>query len=190
MGGVDVGDGGGGKRATNTDINMVPFIDLLLVTIAFLLITAVWVTNSRINADAQVPGPPDPSKELEPTTPEKVLHLHIYESEFGLEWKAGSTVVSEVKLPKTPVELGSGRDATVRYPDLAKKLQTDWEAQGGHRDPSDKKVDQCVLHTDNKAPFKEIVAVLDALYTPRREMKFPDGTSKVVPVFNMTFSVR
>ena len=83
MGGVDVGSEGGKKRSTNAEINMIPFIDLLMVTIAFLLITAVWVTNSRINADAQVPGPPDPNKELTPTTPEKVLNLHIGESEFG-----------------------------------------------------------------------------------------------------------
>ena len=46
MAGVDVGPQGGHKRATNSDINMVPFIDLLFVTVAFLLITAVWVTNS------------------------------------------------------------------------------------------------------------------------------------------------
>ena len=45
MGGVDVGGGGKGKRATNSDINMIPFIDLLMCTIAFLLITAVWVTS-------------------------------------------------------------------------------------------------------------------------------------------------
>lgn len=56
MAGVDVGSAKGGKRATNSDINMVPFIDLLFVTIAFLLITAVWVTNSRIEATTQVPG--------------------------------------------------------------------------------------------------------------------------------------
>ncbi len=190
MGGVDVGSEGGKKRATNSDINMIPFIDLLMVTIAFLLTTAVWVTNSRINADAQVPGPPDPQKELEPTTPEKVLNLHINDNEFALVWKQGSTVVSEVKVEKKSVEAGSGREATIRYPDLAKKIEQEWTQQGGHRDPSDKKLDQCVLHTDNKSPFKEIVAVLDALYSPKREMKFPDGTSKQVPVFNMTFSVR
>ena len=105
MGGVDVGSEGGKKRATNSEINMIPFIDLLMVTIAFLLITAVWVTNSRINADAQVPGPPDPNKELTPTTPEKVLNLMISDTEFGLVWKQGSTVVSEVKVPKTPLEI-------------------------------------------------------------------------------------
>jgi len=34
MGGVDVG-GGKGKRSTNADINMIPFIDLLMVTVVF-----------------------------------------------------------------------------------------------------------------------------------------------------------
>lgn len=188
MGGVDVGGGGGKKRATNSDINMIPFIDLLMVTIAFLLITAVWVTNSRINADAQVPGPPDPTKELTPATPEKVLNLHILESEFNLVWKQGATVVSEVKVPKPPADANA--KAAIRYTELAKKIEAEWTQHGGHRDPSDKKVDQAIMHTDNRLPFKEIIAVLDALYTPKRDMKFPDGTTKKVPVFNMTFSVR
>ncbi|MEZ4296688.1 MAG: biopolymer transporter ExbD [Polyangiaceae bacterium] len=188
MGGVDVDSGGGKKRATNSDINMIPFIDLLMVTIAFLLITAVWTTNNRINADAQVPGPPDPNKELTPQTPEKVLNLHINDSEFSLVWKQGSTVVSEIKVPKNQVEVGAVK--TIRYPDLAKKIEEEWKAQGGHRDPSDRKLDQCILFSDNRTPFKEIVAVLDALYSPKREIKFPDGSSKKLPVFNMTFSVR
>jgi len=189
MGGVDVGSEGGKKRATNSDINMIPFIDLLMVTIAFLLITAVWVTNSRINADAQVPGPPNPTQELTPATPEKVLNLHIGDSDFGLVWKQGATVVSEVRVPKTQVEVGDGSNKIVRYPDLAKKIEEEWKQQGGHRDPSDRKLDQCILHSDNRTPFKEIIAVLDALYAPKREMKLPDG-NKQVPVFNMTFSVR
>jgi len=189
MGGVDVGGEGGKKRATNSDINMIPFIDLLMVTISFLLITAVWVTNSRINADAQVPGPPDPTKDLTPQTPEKVLNLHVTDTEFGLVWKQGATVVSEIKVPKSPVESG-GEVKTTRFPDLAKKIEAEWNSQGGHRDPSDRKLDQCILFSDNRTAFKEIVAVLDALYTPKRDMKFPDGSTKKVPVFNMTFSVR
>jgi biopolymer transport protein ExbD len=188
MGGVDVGESGK-KRSTNSEINMIPFIDLLMVTIAFLLITAVWVTNSRINADAQVPGPPDPNKELTPQTPEKVLNLQILEGEFNLVWKQGATVVSEVKVTKTPVEMGEGGNKVVRYPDLAKKLESEWTQQGGHKDPTDKKVDSAILATDNRTPFKEIVGVLDALYATKRDMRFPDGSVKKVPVFNMTFSV-
>src|ERR1700709_2741895 len=119
MGGVDVGGEGGKKRATNQEINMIPFIDLLMVTIAFLLITAVWVTNSRINADAQVPGPPDPNKELTPQPPEKVLNLMIEENDFSLVWKQGATVVSETKVPRNPTDAASQK--VERYPDLAKK---------------------------------------------------------------------
>lgn len=37
-----------GKRAFDTPLNMVPFIDLLTVLIAFLLMTAVWTQLSRI----------------------------------------------------------------------------------------------------------------------------------------------
>src|SRR4051794_18017923 len=158
MAGVDVGTQGGQKRATNSDINMIPFIDLLMVTIAFLLITAVWVTNSRINADAQVPGPPDPNKELTPQTPEKVLNLRISDTEFNLVWKQGSTVVSDVKIPKTPVELeGNEGSKVLRFPELAKKIEDEWKLQGGHRDASDKKLDQCILQSDNRTPFKELI---------------------------------
>ena len=186
MGGVDVGSEGGKKRATNSDINMIPFIDLLMVTIAFLLITAVWVTNSRINADAQVPGPPNQDP-ITPVSVEKVLNVHVGENEFGLVWKQGATVVSEAKVPKKPVVIGD--DKVARYPDLAAKIEEEWKAQGGHRDPSDRKLDQAILHTDNRTPFSEMVAVLDALYSPKRTVKLPEGP-KDTPVFNMTFSVR
>jgi biopolymer transport protein ExbD len=185
MGGVDVGEGGGKKKSTNADINMVPFIDLLMCTIAFLLITAVWVTNSRMNADAQVPGPPNPDKELTPQTPEKVLNLHVGETDFALVWKQGATVVSEVRVPKPP----PGDGAVIRYSDLAKKIEQEWNTNGSHRDPSDKKLDQAIMHTDNRTPFKEVIAVLDALYATRRKIKLTD-TEKDLPVFNMTFSVR
>ena len=183
MGGVDVG-GGGGKRTVNADINMIPFIDLLMVTIAFLLITAVWVTNSRMNANAQVPGPPS-QEQTEIVTPEKVLHLHIEEFEFKLIWQQGSTVVSENKVPKQE----QPKD-TVKYGDLATKIGDEWQQHGGHQDPSDAKLDQCVLHADNKLPFRELIAVLDAIYEKKRDMNQTDGTIAKVPVFNMSFSIR
>lgn len=185
MGGVDVGDSGGGKRSLNADINLVPFIDLLFVTLAFLLITAVWVTNSRINADAQVPGPPNPDEQLTPQTPEKVLNVHIGTDEFNLVWKQGATVISEVKVPKPD----QSKADPPRYPELAKKFDEEWKQQGQHKDPADLKLDQAILHSDNRLPFKEIVAVLDALYAPKRDMKLGSKTEQV-PVFNMTFSVR
>lgn len=190
MGGVDVGEGGKhGKRSTNADINMIPFIDLLLVTVGFLLVTAVWITNNRINANAQIPGPPDPTKEITPKTPEKVLNVHVEEEEFVLVWRQGSVVASEVKLPRP-----SNAGEPPKYPELAEKFQSEWEANGSHKNVDDAVPDQAVLHVRDNESFKTIIAVLDALYQPKRPMKFegcqdPSGTCNV-PVFNMTFSIR
>lgn len=182
MAGVDIGGGKGGKRQVNADLNMIPFIDLLMVTVAFLLITAVWTTHSRIDADVNLPGPPGPIDTITP--PEKVLHVHVGESEFTLTWRLGETVVSEAKLPKAAV----AADAP-SYPDLAKRLATEWSTFGGHRDPADRRIDQVVLHTDNRLPFKEVVAVMDAIYAPKRPM-IVAAAEREVPVFNMTFASR
>ncbi len=75
MGGVSVEGAKGGRRSLDSEINMIPMIDLLMVTISFLLITAVWTHMARINADAQVPGPPRPDVEQEKVEPEKQLHV-------------------------------------------------------------------------------------------------------------------
>ena len=105
MGGVDVGGGGGGKRKSlDSEINMIPMIDLLMVTISFLLITAVWTHMSRINADAQVPGPPRPDVEQEKVEPEKQLHVMMQrEDKFVLVWKQGSTTVDSIDVPRKDV---------------------------------------------------------------------------------------
>src|SRR5512135_1751325 len=115
MGGVDVG-GGGGKhvRAINAELNLIPFIDLLFVTVAFLLITAVWVTNSRLNANAMVPG----EANAEPPVPDrsKVLNVIDGPNDFTLAWKSNDDVISEVRLPK-PNDAGD----PIRYSDLASR---------------------------------------------------------------------
>ncbi|MCU0699773.1 MAG: biopolymer transporter ExbD [Myxococcaceae bacterium] len=48
-GGMDLGGGGkGGKKPLDTNINLVPFIDLMAVTIVFLIMTAVWTQLGRL----------------------------------------------------------------------------------------------------------------------------------------------
>jgi hypothetical protein len=188
MGGVSVESGGkGGRRSVDSEINMIPMIDLMVCCISFLLISAVWTHMSRLNADAQVPGPPDPNKELNPQPPDKMLHVEMRsEDKFTLIWKQGPTVVNSIDVPKHGVDMTEGGLTTTRYPDLASKIAEEWKANGSHRDSSDKKMDQAVLHTDNKTVFKDIVSVIDAIYTPKRDF---GGTNKLVPAFNVTFSV-
>jgi len=167
---------------------MVPFIDLLMVTISFLLITAVWTHMARINADAQVPGPP---REVEPdqVEPEKQLHVEMRSPDkFTLIWKQAGTVISTVDVPrKDNVIMKEGRK-TVRYPELAAKIEQEWKTVGSHRDPSDKKFDQAVLHTDNETPYVYLIGVIDAIYQPHRPYN-AGGKTEMVPAFNVTFAV-
>jgi biopolymer transport protein ExbD len=190
MGGIDVGGGGGGKRKSlDSEINMIPMIDLLMVTISFLLITAVWTHMARINADAQVPGPPRPDVEQEKTEPEKQLNIEMRdEDKFVLVWKQGSTTVDSIDVPRKDVITQQGAVEVVRFPDLAEKIESEWKAKGQHSNPTDRKLDQAILHTDNKTEFKYIIGVIDAVYQTHRDMQLGPKTEKL-PAFNITFAV-
>jgi len=191
MGGVDVGGGGGGnkRKSMDSEINMIPMIDLLMVTISFLLITAVWTHMARINADAQVPGPPRPDVEQEKTEPEKQLHVMMQaEDKFVLVWKQGSTTVDSIDVVRKDVISAQGATEVVRFPDLAAKIESEWKAKGQHSNPSDRKLDQAILHTDNKTEFKYIIGVIDAVYAVHRDMNIGPKLEKM-PAFNITFAV-
>lgn len=57
MAGISVGgEGKGGKKSVNHEIPLIPFIDLLLCCVMFLLVTAVWNQLARINANQQQPS--------------------------------------------------------------------------------------------------------------------------------------
>jgi hypothetical protein len=103
---------------------------------------------------------------------------------FDLVWKEGTTVVNTIEVPRKQVPFGEGE---YTYPDLAKKVEEEWKQNGSHRAATDKKFDQAILHTDNTTPFADIIAVIDAIYTPKREFKF-GNQQEDVPSFNVTFS--
>jgi len=188
MAGVDVGSGGSRKRATNSDINMIPFIDLLFVTIAFLLITAVWTTNSRLNTNAEVPAAAGCGEKCDPP-PAKVLHVHVNENDFLMVWKNGATTLTEQRIPRKGLETKSGSSTFVRYPDLAKAIEEEWNRMGEHRNASDRMADRAVVHTADQLPFMEIAAVLDAINSPKRDLNLGGVISKM-PAFAATFSIR
>jgi biopolymer transport protein ExbD len=190
MGGVAVDGGGkGGRKSLDSEINMIPMIDLLMVTISFLLITAVWSHMARLNADAQVPGPPRPDVEQEKIEPEKQLHIEMRSTEkFTLVWKQGQTVVNSIDVPrKDDLKVDHGAKV-IRFPELAAKISEEWKNTGSHREPSDKKLDQAILHTDNETPYVYIVGVIDAIYQSQRPLTV-GSKQEQVPAFNVTFSV-
>lgn len=190
MGGVSVDEGGkGGRKSTNAEINMIPMIDLLMVTISFLLITAVWTTMARINADAQVPGPPRPDVEQTKEEPEKQLHVEMRAPDkFQLIWKQGANVVNTRDIPRKDNVITNNNAKLLSFPELSREIESDWKVNGSHRDPSDKKFDTCILHTDNETPYFQVIAVIDAIYGTHRPFA-AGGKTEQVPAFNVTFSV-
>ncbi len=177
MAGVDVGGARNAKRPMNAEINMIPFIDLLMVTVAFLLVTAVWVSHARLDANAATPQRSD-----EPVTRDvlaSVLDVRIGDDDITLAWRRGNTVVSERKV---------ARSASTS--ELANAFEAEWRAHGEHTRQDDRKSEEAVLHSDNRLPFKDLVAVMDAMNAPRRSVTTIDGRHIDVPVYAATFSVR
>ena len=195
MAGVNVDGGGrGGRRSLDTEINMIPMIDLLMVTISFLLITAVWVQSSRIDASANVPGtdttPPCEDSAGGPCKPEARLHVQTTDpAKFLLVWKEGATVVRTAEVPREPTRVASGKGGktSVAFPALAARISEEWKAAGVHRDASDKKFDHAVVHAGNDMPYGEIVAVMDAISRPKRGVA-QAGKSEQAAAFEMTFA--
>ena len=196
MGGVNVDGGGrGGRRSLDTEINMIPMIDLLMVTISFLLITAVWVQSSRIDANANVPGPSTgdpPCTDTAGAPCKPVARLHVQTTDparFVLVWKEGVTVVRTAEVPREASRQRVGKDGktVVTFPALATKINEEWKSAGVHRDPTDKKFDKAVVHAGNDMPYGEIVAVMDAVSQPKRPFASGGRTSPTA-AFEMTFA--
>src|SRR3954467_6784662 len=81
-GGMDLGTGGrGGKKALDTAINLVPFIDLMAVTISFLIMTAVWNQVGRIPVSQAGTEPREEASDAAPpmklVVREKELRLFV-----------------------------------------------------------------------------------------------------------------
>ena len=89
-GGMDLGTGGkGGKKPLDAAINLVPFIDLMAVTISFLIMTAVWTQIGRLQVSRRRRPDGDPTPEQDDKTvpvtlliTEKELRLTVGTSTF------------------------------------------------------------------------------------------------------------
>ena len=180
---IDTGSPAARGRATNHELPLVPFIDFLLCLVSFLLITAVWSQMARVEASANVPGKQcddGPCKDDKP----KRLHVEMKDKKFALAWKQGETVVATAEVERKAVRTEAG---DVRYPDLEKRLAEEWQSQGVHKSPTDDKTDQAVLHSQNDTEFGDLLAVMDALHSQRRERRVGSAVARV-PAFAVTFA--
>ena len=96
MASIATGGGGhGGKKSVDSEIPLIPFIDLLLCCIMFLLVTAVWNKLARINANQQQPGREAP---MDSPPPEERIRLFLQVKSSG--YVLAATDGTNIEIPK------------------------------------------------------------------------------------------
>ena len=90
MANIDTGGSHSGRRTINQEITLIPFIDLLLCCVMFLLVTAVWAELAQVGANlpgaaGDSPGPAD----------QPGLHVQVTQQGFTLRSNLGT----EVEIP-------------------------------------------------------------------------------------------
>ncbi len=174
MAGVSSGEGSGGrggKRSVDREINMAPFIDLLMVAISFLLITAVWTASGRLATSTQTPGEKGKEVPKEAT----VLHVRVDDGAKNarLEWQTGTKTedVASVSLAGGDKQLAEAVTKAFAVGLARGTLVADPVAKGTPN--------QAVLHVPPALPMGDVARVIDVIYTPK---------AGKAPAFHVTFS--
>ena len=128
---------------------MVPMIDLLMVTVSFLLITAVWTHMSRIDGTTRVPGPPDPINKSTELAARMHVEMKAGEDPFVLTVRRGPAIVDTLTVPHE------------RTAEIGAKLEELRRAHAGELAGEESHV--VVLHTDDQLRYGDMVAVMDAI---------------------------
>jgi biopolymer transport protein ExbD len=157
MGGINVGGGHGGKKSVDAEVPLIPFIDLLLCCIMFLLVTAVWNQLARINANQQQPGQQAPEDQPPPEERVKLI-LQVQNTGFVL----ASTAGDRIQIPKT----GEQYDLE----ELRNKLQERHRLEPNRRD--------IIVAPEDGVRYENVVEAMDVVVGEGYpQMSLSDGAS-------------
>lgn len=141
MGGVSVDTGGGGgRKSVDSNINMIPMIDLLVSIIAFLLMAAVWVQSGSLTA-SQPRGAPTPDS---PPNPEQQDQLKIMINPNGL------------RVGITQTDMRDIADGPRKLDDLRNLLRERHRANAQQR--------EVWIQPDSAVTYNAIIEVMDVVY--------------------------
>jgi biopolymer transport protein ExbD len=142
MAGISAGGGHGGKKSVDHSIPLVPFIDLLLCCVMFLLVTAVWNQLARINANQQQPGQPQMDTPP-PEEPQIKLILQVQNAGYVLATTAGD----QTTIPKN----GDAYDLE----ELIKKLKERRELEPNRKD--------ITVAPEDGVRYEDVVTAMDTV---------------------------
>jgi biopolymer transport protein ExbD len=139
MGGINLDGGHGGKKAVDSEIPLIPFIDLLLCCVMFLLVTAVWNQLARLDVNQQQPGQQAPN---EPPPEDKIkVSLHLKDTGYVIASSAGD----RIDIPK----VGDGYDTEA----LREKLQERKRLEPNRRD--------LIVAPEDGVIYQDVVQAMD-----------------------------
>ena len=171
MAGVVLQSGGGARRPLDSELNMVPMIDLLMVTVSFLLVTAVWSQMARVEGSTQAPGRPEECPDCTPPAP-RALHVDMRRGDrFVLSWRSGHTILSTVDVPRRPDNAEGAAGGDLRFPELADAVTREWRANGSHAASTDTTRDEAVLHAADDSSYADMIGAMDAVYVTQRDVR-------------------
>ena len=157
MGGISVGGGGhGGKKSVDSEIPLIPFIDLLLCCVMFLLVTAVWNQLARLDANQKQPG------QQAPDDPPPEEHIKVVLQVQASGYVIASTAGDRVEIPK----IGDKFDLE----QLREKLQERKRLEPNRRD--------LVVAPEDGVMYSDVVEAMDTVVGEGfPDMSLSDGST-------------
>lgn len=141
MGGVSTDSGNkGGRKGVDAQINMVPFIDLLVSLIAFLLMTAVWVQSGTLEAMQPAGAPSSDS----PPNPDQQDQLKIF------------VQPTEIRVGLSAADTRTLADGSNQWDELRTLLRT--------RRQQNTQTREVWIQPDSAVNYNKIIRVMDVIY--------------------------
>ncbi len=141
-GGMDLGDAKGKKKALDATINLVPFIDLMAVTISFLIMTAVWTQIGRLQVSGGG-GDGDPQQEKD----DKTVPVTLLLSEKDLRLTVGTSTFDPIPIVRDGKQQIDLTRLAERFKDVKEKLGPDQTA--------------ITVQTEDAVRYEDLVKVID-----------------------------
>jgi biopolymer transport protein ExbD len=138
---MDLGDSKGPKKPLDATINLVPFIDLMAVTISFLIATAVWTQIGRLQVSGGG-GDGDPTPEKDDKTVPVTLFFPRRTSAHG-----GTSTFDPIPIVRDAKQQIDLTKLTERFKDVKEKLGPDQTA--------------ITVQTEDAVRYEDLVHVID-----------------------------
>ena len=155
------------RRSVVAELSIEPMVDLFIIIIVYVMLTATWSHTGIFRAELPQPSPFGCGKINYPKksfwvrlNEDRTVELYWVPIEYSFSWST---------LPKSrPFATETSSIESVANRELVRKeILKQWEETGVPSAQGADHTSQAHLHLPNNATYEEMVTLLDALYTPK-----------------------